>query len=63
MDVSFNIFLRLDAKELDILLGEIVLLSSRTELYQSFLINRLQVGSVLACFLLYSLIKLGSKVF
>lgn len=31
---------KLDAKELDILLGEIVLLSSRTELYQNFVRNR-----------------------
>jgi len=33
---------RLDPKELDILLGEIVLLSSRTELYQNFLKTRLK---------------------
>ena len=36
-------FKRLDPKDLDILLGEIVLLSSRTELYQNFLRARLKV--------------------
>ena len=35
---------RLDPRELDILLGEVVLLSSRTELYLGFLRRRLKVN-------------------